>query len=353
MKKKVFVGISGGVDSSVAAYLLKQQGYDVIGVFMKNWSGEDFGVTDNCPWKEDQEMSKNACKTLEIPFKTYNFEKEYRKEVIDDFYYQYSIGNTPNPDVLCNKYIKFDAFLKLALSQGADLIATGHYSKTESGRLYKARDKNKDQTYFLHQLNSEQLSKSLFPLSDLLKSEVRDIAKKIKLPNAKRKDSQGICFIGKVDIREFLKEKLKEKKGDIIDIDTNEIVGTHSGVWFLTIGQRKGIGTSGNEIPYFVAKKDVRKNIVYVAKGHDNPKLFGRTIEIENAHKITKTGFPKDVDILIRYRGNYEKAELKEDNNVVTLLFKTPVWAPAIGQSAVIFKENECLGGGPIAKIVI
>jgi tRNA (5-methylaminomethyl-2-thiouridylate)-methyltransferase len=200
-------------------------------------------------------------------------------------------------------------------------------------------------------LSNEQLSKSLFPLSDLLKSEVREIAKKTKLPNAKRKDSQGICFVGKVDIRDFLKEKLKEKIGDIIDIDTNEVVGKHTGVWFLTIGQRKGIGTSGNAIPYFVAKKDVEKNIVYVAKGHNNPALFANKIEVENMHKISKEKLPKDVELLIRYRGKYEQAKLEEVDGKIIISFLNPVWAPAIGQSAVIFNNDECLGGDIISKI--
>ncbi|HVX92635.1 MAG TPA: tRNA 2-thiouridine(34) synthase MnmA, partial [Candidatus Dojkabacteria bacterium] len=259
MKKKVFVGLSGGVDSAVCALLLKNQGYEVTGVFLKNWSGDDYGVADQCPWEEDLASARGVAEFLNMPLKVYNFEKEYRDLVVKDFFYQYSIGNTPNPDVLCNKFIKFDQFLKKALSEGADYIATGHYAKTENGRLYKAKDSNKDQTYFLYQLNEDQLSHSLFPLADLTKPEVREIAKENNLPNAVRKDSQGICFIGKIDIVDFLKNELKEKKGDIVDIDTKEIVGEHIGVWFYTIGQRKGIKVGGLDEPYYVCSKDVQQ----------------------------------------------------------------------------------------------
>ncbi len=212
MQKKVYVAISGGVDSAVSAKLLQEQGYKVTGVFMKNWSSQDYGIENSCPWEKDLEDTVKICEVLGIKHKSYNFEKEYRENVLSNFFEEYARGNTPNPDVLCNKHIKFDSFLKKSIEQGADYIATGHYSKTKNGKLFKAKDSNKDQTYFLHQLSKEQLEKSLFPLGDLTKNEVRKLAKKFKLPVAEKKDSQGLCFIGEINVREFIQSKLKEKK---------------------------------------------------------------------------------------------------------------------------------------------
>lgn len=353
MKKKVFVGLSGGVDSAVSAQLLKQQGYDVTGVFMKNWSGEDYGVADLCPWEEDLSSAREVAKHLDIPLSVYNFEKDYEQAVIEDFFTQYSLGNTPNPDVLCNKYIKFSKFLDRALMEGADLIATGHYSQIENNRLFRAIDQNKDQAYFLHQLNRYQLSKSLFPVGSLLKNDVRKLALEYGLPNAKRKDSQGICFIGKVNITEFLKNRIKEKAGDILDIDTDKKLGTHNGVWFYTIGQRHGVGVSGSDLPYFVAKKDVEKNILYVAKGEDNRHLYKKTLMLKNFNQIPETIDFDGLTAQIRYRGKlYHISNLKNENDTVRIIFHEEVWAPALGQSVVIYNGQECIGGGIIHEII-
>lgn len=353
MKKKVFVGISGGVDSSVAAYLLLEQGYDVTGVFMKNWSGEDYGIEDLCPWREDLELARKVCESLGIELKVYNFEREYRELVLQDFFTQYRLGNTPNPDILCNKMIKFDKFLERAVADGADYIATGHYAVVEDGHLYRAKDKNKDQTYFLHQLNEEQLRKSLFPLGGLIKNEVRAIAKKIDLPNADRKDSQGICFIGQIDLVDFLKKELVVKKGRVVDIDSKEVVGEHQGVWFYTIGQRKGIGIGGSSEPYFVSGKDFKANVLYVAKGKSNPRLWSDSIKIEELHLINEGALLEDLSAIIRHRGesvNVLSLDKREDG--ISILFENKLWAPAIGQSVALYSNStvQCVGGGVISS---
>ncbi len=352
MKKKVFVGISGGVDSSVAAALLLEQGYEVTGVFMKNWSGEDYGLQDLCPWEEDLEMAQKVCKSLGIELKVYNFEREYRKLVLDDFFKQYELGNTPNPDILCNKAIKFDKFLQRALSEGADYIATGHYAKTENGHLYRAKDSDKDQTYFLHQLTKEQLGKSLFPLGGLTKSEVREIAKDLNMPNAKRKDSQGICFIGQIDLVDFLKHELKQKEGNVIDEDNGEIVGKHIGVWFYTVGQRRGVGIGGSSQPYFVSGKNVKENLLFVVKGKSNPKLWQKNIELENLHLIDPQFSPtNDIEGIIRHRGeSVPISKIQYVENAVKLAFDRELWAPAAGQSVAVYdkKNGMCYGGGVI-----
>lgn len=352
MKKKVFVGLSGGVDSTVSALLLKQAGFEVTGVFMKNWSGEDYGIEDLCPWREDLKSAQEVADYLDIPLKVYNFEKEYRELVIKDFFEQYGLGNTPNPDVLCNKFIKFDKFMQRALEEGADFIATGHYARTENGRLFKAKDTLKDQTYFLHQLTSEQLSKSLFPLGDYLKTQVREIASKEGLPNAQKPDSQGICFIGEIDIVDFLKNELKEKEGKIMDADTNKEVGVHKGVWFYTLGQRKGIGIGGSSEPYFVSSKDVKNNILFAVKGKNNPKLWSNEVSVENLHFIDKKDLSKNLSGTVRYRGRDMHGKLLLNQaNFYTFIFEKKQWAPAPGQSLVIYEGDMCLGGGIITQV--
>ncbi len=355
MKKKVYVAISGGVDSAVSAKLLQDQGYDVTGVFMKNWSDEEFGIKNKCPWEKDLEDTVEICKTLGIEHKTYNFEKEYRKYILENFFDEYKKGNTPNPDVLCNKYIKFDCFLKKAVEDGANYIATGHYSKTKGGKLFKAKDKNKDQTYFLYRLTKEQLGKSIFPLGGLTKEEVRKMAKEFKLPVAEKKDSQGLCFVGKIDVGDFIKSTLKEKKGDIIDLDKKTVIGEHKGIWFYTIGQRRGIKVGGTQKPYFVAKKDVENNNIYVVQGNNHPELYSKEIFLDKLHLIdTKEIINKEdkLTATIRYRSKDSPINLSFIENKVKITFQKAQWAPALGQSLVIFRNNECLGGGFVSKIL-
>ncbi len=352
MKNKVFVAISGGVDSAVAAALLKKDGWDVTGVFMKNWSDLEYGIREQCPWEKDLEDTLKICKELNIPHKTYNFEKEYREYILENFFNEYEVGNTPNPDVLCNKYIKFDKFLEKAKEDGADYIATGHYSITKNGKLYKAKDSNKDQTYFLYRLSKEQLENCIFPLGNLTKDEVRNIARDSSLSVAEKKDSQGLCFIGKVDIQDFLKSRLPEKEGEIIDIQKNKAVGKHNGVWFYTLGQRHGICIGGTKEPYFVAEKDIENNILYVIEGKKNKHLWKNTIVLKDLHLIDKnTDLNKcNLTATIRYRSPDTQVHFQKKNKEYVFKFKEKQWAPAPGQSLVVFHKNECLGGGLIAK---
>lgn len=379
-KKKVFVALSGGVDSSVAAALLKKEGYEVTGVFMQNWSDEKLS---NCPYKEDRDSAMRVAARLSIPFETWNFEKEYKERVVDDMIWGYKRGNTPNPDVMCNKEIKFDLFLKRALQNGADFIATGHYAKLkpefhtvdrpgylekERGvtyRLLKAADKRKDQSYFLWTLTQEQLKHIMFPLGDFEKPEVRKMAAKFNLPTAHRKDSQGICFVGMVDLPDFLAHWIKPQEGKILDLETGEEVGTHNGVWFFTIGQRHGLGIGGRKgmkegDAYFVAKKDISTNTLYVVRGRTHPALYSHALVAEQVNWIA--GYPKKgvwYKARVRYRGDLvacrfemEHVGRRSRSGDVSVTFKTPQWAVASGQSVVFYdNKGEMMGGGIIRDI--
>ena len=265
-KQKVFVAMSGGVDSSVSAALLKKAGFDCVGVYMRQWSPEIMGK--ECLWKTDRQDAMRVCAKLGIPFLTWDFSKEYEKYVGNYMIDSYKKGITPNPDVMCNKIIKFGFFFDKAIKNGADFVATGHYAEIKNGKLLKAKDKNKDQTYFLYEIKKNQLNKILFPVGDLEKPEVRKLAKKFGLENAAKKDSQGVCFIGQFNMKEFLKMYIKPKTGKILDLH-GELIGTHDGVYYYTIGQRHGLNILNGHGPYFVVKKDLKKNIIYVGKEKD------------------------------------------------------------------------------------
>lgn len=373
--KKVFVGLSGGVDSAVSAALLKEQGYEVVGVFMKNWSGDDFGIQSDCPWEVDQKDAMAVAARLGIEFRSLNFEKEYRDKVVEYFFAEYKKGRTPNPDVMCNKEIKFKLFLEKALEQDADFIATGHYARhsienTNQHKLLKGIDSNKDQTYFLYNLTQSQLSRTLFPIGDLHKPQVRELARKFGLPNAEKPDSQGICFIGEIDVLKFLMSRLLENPGEIRDIDTNRVVGEHKGIYFYTVGQREGLGIGGLKVPHFVTGKDKEKNILYVAAGPDHPSLYKKEVQLENLHLIGYETIESIVGInleaSVRYRHKpkvgkliINKRELgdeinDESGNIAshlsrfTFLFDEPQRAITSGQSLVIYNGDECIGGGVI-----
>ena len=385
--KRVVVGLSGGVDSSVTAFLLQQQGFEVIGLFMKNWHDDSVTISKECPWLEDSYDAMLVAEKLGIPFQTVDLSEEYKQRIVDYMFAEYERGRTPNPDVLCNREIKFDVFLKIALELGADYIATGHYCRKgqveKDGATYyqllSAVDNNKDQSYFLCQLNQEQLSKTLFPIGELTKPEVRTIAKEQGLVTAEKRDSQGLCFVGKVSLPDFLQQQLAVKKGRILQVAddhpmyqterentpesfaekytyTSSVgleVGTHNGAHFFTVGQRKGLSVGGTKEPLFVLATDVEENIIYVGEGKAHTGLFRYALWIdhEDIHWIRTDLIPQKpmvVKARIRYRQPLAKATLHLTAKGLYLVFDKPQSAIAAGQFAAWYLDDELIGSGVI-----
>ena len=394
---KVVVGLSGGVDSSVTAYLLQQQGHEVIGLFMRNWNDASVTLEDECPWIEDSNDALLVAQKLGIPFQVIDMSELYKERIVDYMFAEYEKGRTPNPDVLCNREVKFDVFLKTALSLGADKVATGHYARLssfadESGKevyqLMAGKDNNKDQSYFLCQLSQEQLSKALFPIGELTKPEVREIAREIGLATAEKKDSQGLCFIGKVSLPTFLQQQLALKEGDIVEIfkdfnkyhedspkfenkleelkylsdkitykkEDGKVIGKHQGAQFYTIGQSKGLGIGGHKESCFLISRDVEQNLVFVGEGKDFPGLYRKALRINNdeVHWIRedlrlKNGESMEVMARIRYRQPLEKAILYQFEEGFFIEFENPQSAIAEGQFAAWYYGDELLGSGVIS----
>ncbi|MCM4159636.1 tRNA 2-thiouridine(34) synthase MnmA [Antarcticibacterium flavum] len=394
--KKVVVGLSGGVDSSVAAYLLQQQGYEVIGLFMKNWHDDSVTISKECPWLEDSNDAMMVADKLGIPFQTVDLSEQYKERIVDYMFREYERGRTPNPDVLCNREIKFDVFMKIALSLGADYVATGHYCRkaevTKDGETYyqllSGKDQNKDQSYFLCQLTQEQLSRTLFPIGELQKSEVRKIASEQNLITADKKDSQGLCFIGKVRLPEFLQQKLQPKEGVIVEIDANKevyataapahdskmeelkhlskkyryavtdgkVVGKHQGAHYFTKGQRKGLAVGGTPEPLFVIETDVDSNVIYTGQGKDHPGLYRKALFINNeeVHWVRpdlriNEGEELKVKARIRYRQPLQDATIYPTGNGTYIVFEEPQASITEGQFVAWYLEDELIGSGVIS----
>ncbi|MDR5876996.1 tRNA 2-thiouridine(34) synthase MnmA [Caballeronia sp. LZ032] len=357
-KQRVVVGMSGGVDSSVTAWLLKEQGYEVVGLFMKNWEDDDDG--EYCSTRQDWIDVVSVADLIGIDVEAVNFAAEYKDRVFAEFLREYSAGRTPNPDVLCNAEIKFKAFLDHAMSLGAESIATGHYARVRERdglfQLLKAADSTKDQSYFLHRLNQAQLSKTLFPLGEIPKAQVREIAARIGLPNAKKKDSTGICFIGERPFRDFLNRYLPTKPGPMKTAE-GKLVGEHIGLAFYTLGQRKGIGIGGAKDgsgePWFVAGKDVASNTLYVVQGHDHPWLLSPALVAGNTSWVA--GFAPDEGVACGAKTRYRQQDAachfsRADDGRFELRFDDAQWAVTPGQSAVLYQDDVCLGGGIIEQ---
>lgn len=355
MNKTVVIGMSGGVDSAVAAYLLKKEGYNVIALFMRNWdstiNGEDFENDDViCPQERDYNDAKKVCETLNIPLHRVDFIKEYWDYVFKYFLEELEKGRTPNPDLLCNKYIKFDLFKKEAMKLGADYMATGHYARVKDNRLLRSKDLNKDQTYFLADITKEQLENVLFPIGELTKPEVRKIAEEQNLIVADKKDSTGICFIGERNYQKFVQNYLKENKGDIIDVRTKEVIGTHNGLMNYTIGQRRNVGISGNTERHFVCGKDVKNNILYVTIG-DEEYLYSDECIIENVNFISDER-PVECTAKFRYRGEDIPVTLEYlDNGEIKVKYAGRAKSVTPGQACVLYNGEECLGCGFIKTV--
>ena len=340
---RVYVGMSGGVDSSVTAALLVEQGYEVTGVYMKNWTQDLPGM--KCPWADDLADAKRVAVQLGIDFKVFDFEKEYKQNVVDYMIDEYKAGRTPNPDVMCNQEVKFKLFLDTALADGADMIATGHYARTENGKLLRAKDENKDQTYFLYRVTAQALEKTLFPLGKYTKDEVRQLAKERNLYTATKKESMGICFVGKVGIRDFLGQYVEATPGKIIDKQSGEVLGYHDGAIFYTIGQRHGLDISGG-LPYYVVGKDMDKNEVYVTTKLHDETLWQENIELHSLHWINSVPPDGEYQIRVRHRAPLVSAQLQGS----TLQLTESQRAITAGQSVVVYDGDICLGGGIVAS---
>ena len=394
--KRVIVGLSGGVDSSVTAHLLKEQGYEVIGLFMKNWHDDSVTISDECPWLEDSNDAMIVAEKLGIPFQTVDLSEQYKERIVDYMFNEYEKGRTPNPDVLCNREIKFDVFMDIALNLGADYVATGHYCRkgeeiVDGKPVYKllaGKDTNKDQSYFLCQLSQKQLSKALFPIGELTKPEVREIAKQADLITADKKDSQGLCFIGKVRLPDFLQQKLQPKEGKIISIPSSfeqytrsipkfenkeaeleylstkfsykkedgKVVGKHQGAHYFTKGQRKGLAVGGTKEPLFVIETDVNENVIYTGEGKNHQGLYRNVLFVSNEelHWVRKDlalqpGENMEVEARIRYRQKLEKATLYSVEKGLYVAFENPQSAIQEGQFVAWYKDEELLGSGVIS----
>mgnify|MGYP001072493156 CR=1 FL=1 len=394
--KRVIVGLSGGVDSSVTAYLLKEQGYEVIGLFMKNWHDDSVTISNECPWLEDSNDALLVAEKLGIPFQVVDLSEQYKERIVDYMFGEYEKGRTPNPDILCNREIKFDVFMDIALDLGADFVATGHYCRKgeeiiDGKSIYKllaGKDSNKDQSYFLCQLSQNQLSKALFPIGELTKPEVREIAKKADLITAEKKDSQGLCFIGKVRLPEFLQQKLQSKEGEIVQVPNSadlyqieqpnfnskeeeldffatkfqynkqdgKVVGKHLGAHYFTKGQRKGLAVGGTKEPLFVIETDVRENVIYAGEGKNHKGLYRSVLFVSNEeeHWIRedlklKNHESLDVEARIRYRQPLEKAILHKVENGIFVEFQNPQSAIQEGQFVAWYQNEELLGSGVIS----
>ncbi len=396
MMKRVIVGLSGGVDSSVTAYLLKEQGYEVIGLFMKNWHDDSVTISNECPWLEDSNDALIVAEKLGIPFQVVDLSEQYKERIVDYMFDEYEKGRTPNPDVLCNREIKFDVFMDIAMNLGADYVATGHYCRKEEEiidgkpvyKLLAGKDNNKDQSYFLCQLSQEQLSKALFPIGELTKPEVREIAKEADLITAEKKDSQGLCFIGKVRLPEFLQQKLQPKEGVIVQVpkdssifqrevpefETKEaeldfystkfkyqqvdgkVVGKHQGAHYFTKGQRKGLAVGGTKEPLFVIETDVNENVIYTGEGKDHQGLYRSVLFVSNdeEHWVRedlrlKPHETMQVEARIRYRQPLEKATIYKVKNGLFVEFENPQSAIQEGQFVAWYSDEELLGSGVIS----
>lgn len=342
----IYVGMSGGVDSSLTAALLVEQGHDVTGVYMKNWTEDLPGM--KCPWADDLADAKRVAVQLGIDFKVFDFENEYKHKVVDYMIEEYKLGRTPNPDIMCNQEVKFKLFLDAALEDGADMIATGHYARVENGVLKMAEDANKDQTYFLYRVTGKALEKTLFPLGEFTKPTVRKMAEERGLFTAGKKDSQGICFVGKVGIRDFLSQYVEQTPGSIIDKKTGKTIGHHDGAIFYTLGQRHGLDVGGG-LPYYVVGKSMEKNEVYVTTDLNDDTLWKNSINLASVHWINEAPNDGEYMIRVRHRAKLIRAHIKTtSDNEAILELTEPERAVAAGQSVVIYNNDICLGGGII-----